>query len=57
MRTSSSVKLEWSYNENDPTLRAFITGYVVTVQEVGSDSSQAANESREKRPGLKTLCF
>uniref|UniRef100_A0A3Q1EKW3 Leukemia inhibitory factor receptor-like n=1 Tax=Acanthochromis polyacanthus TaxID=80966 RepID=A0A3Q1EKW3_9TELE len=32
--TSSSVTLEWRYNENDPTHPAFITGYLVTVQEL-----------------------
>ncbi|XP_028269069.1 leukemia inhibitory factor receptor [Parambassis ranga] len=32
--TSSSVTLEWHYNEDDPTQPAFITGYLVTVQEV-----------------------
>ncbi|XP_042276180.1 oncostatin-M-specific receptor subunit beta [Thunnus maccoyii] len=35
--TSSSVTLEWRYNEDDPAHPAFITGYLVTVQEVGSD--------------------
>lgn len=32
--TSSSVTLEWQYNEDDPAQPAFITGYLVTVQEV-----------------------
>uniref|UniRef100_A0A3Q0SNH8 Fibronectin type-III domain-containing protein n=1 Tax=Amphilophus citrinellus TaxID=61819 RepID=A0A3Q0SNH8_AMPCI len=36
--TSSSVTLEWHYNEEDPTQPAFITGYLVTVQEAGSVS-------------------
>ncbi|XP_059192738.1 leukemia inhibitory factor receptor [Centropristis striata] len=36
LSTSSSVTLEWSYNEDDPAQPAFITGYLVTVQEVGS---------------------
>ncbi|XP_054467793.1 leukemia inhibitory factor receptor [Anoplopoma fimbria] len=35
--TSSSVTLKWSYNEDDPAHPAFITGYQVTAQEVGSD--------------------
>lgn len=35
--TSSSVTLEWRYDENDPAQPAFIIGYLVTVQEVGSD--------------------
>ncbi|XP_062272715.1 oncostatin-M-specific receptor subunit beta [Scomber scombrus] len=35
--TSSSVTLEWLYNENDPAHLAFITGYLVTWQEVLSD--------------------
>ncbi|XP_006790156.1 leukemia inhibitory factor receptor isoform X2 [Neolamprologus brichardi] len=34
--TSSSVTLEWHYNEDDPAQPAFIMGYLVTVQEVGS---------------------
>ncbi|KAM6930889.1 leukemia inhibitory factor receptor [Xenentodon cancila] len=34
--SSSSVTLEWCYNEDDPGQPAFITGYLVTVQEVGS---------------------
>ncbi|XP_008283146.1 leukemia inhibitory factor receptor isoform X2 [Stegastes partitus] len=36
--TSSSVTLEWLYNEDDPAQPAFITGYLVTVQEAGSDT-------------------
>ncbi|XP_070761070.1 leukemia inhibitory factor receptor [Enoplosus armatus] len=35
--TSSSVTLEWRYDEDEPTHPAFITGYQVTVQEVGSE--------------------
>ncbi|XP_071339602.1 leukemia inhibitory factor receptor isoform X2 [Trachinotus anak] len=35
--TPSSVTLEWRYNENDPAHPAFITGYLVTVQEVGAN--------------------
>lgn len=34
--TSSSVTLEWSYNEDDPAHLGFITGYLVTAQEVGA---------------------
>ncbi|KAM9360201.1 leukemia inhibitory factor receptor [Symphorus nematophorus] len=43
--TSSSVTLEWHYSEDDPAHSAFITGYLVMVQEVGSDtqSDHAAN--------------
>ncbi|XP_026177146.1 oncostatin-M-specific receptor subunit beta [Mastacembelus armatus] len=43
--TSSSVTLEWHYNEDNPAHSAFITGYLVTVQEVGSEilPGQAAN--------------
>ncbi|XP_013867225.1 oncostatin-M-specific receptor subunit beta [Austrofundulus limnaeus] len=33
--TSSSVTLEWLYDEEDPAQPAFITGYLVTVQKVG----------------------
>lgn len=36
--TSSSVTLEWSYNEDDPAHTAFITGYLVTGQEAGTDT-------------------
>ncbi|XP_034547122.1 leukemia inhibitory factor receptor isoform X2 [Notolabrus celidotus] len=36
--TSSSVTLEWRYNEDDAAHPAFITGYLVTVEEVGSDT-------------------
>jgi len=50
--TSSSVALEWHYNEDDPAQPAFITGYLVTVQEVGSDilPDQTESKSREKLP-------
>nr|XP_054587622.1 leukemia inhibitory factor receptor isoform X1 [Nothobranchius furzeri] len=43
--TSSSVTLEWRYDEDDPVQPAFITGYLVTLQETGSDAQtgQAAN--------------
>ncbi|XP_074495372.1 leukemia inhibitory factor receptor isoform X2 [Sebastes fasciatus] len=43
--TSSSVTLEWSYNEEDLAHPAFITGYLVTAQEVGSGTlpGHAAN--------------
>ncbi|XP_035514491.1 oncostatin-M-specific receptor subunit beta [Morone saxatilis] len=43
--TSSSVTLEWHYSEDDPAHPAFITGYLVMVQKVGSDMPQghAAN--------------
>ncbi|KAG7489235.1 leukemia inhibitory factor receptor-like isoform X2 [Solea senegalensis] len=33
--TSSSVTLEWRYSEDDPSHVAFITGYLVSVKEVG----------------------
>ncbi|KAM3610502.1 uncharacterized protein V6R79_004825 [Siganus canaliculatus] len=39
--TSSSVTLEWHYSEDDPAHPAFITGYLVTVQEAAS--GQTAN--------------
>ncbi|XP_008416333.1 leukemia inhibitory factor receptor isoform X1 [Poecilia reticulata] len=38
-RTYASVTLEWHYDEDDPGQRAFITGYLVTVQEVQTDTS------------------
>ncbi|KAM7017805.1 leukemia inhibitory factor receptor isoform 2-T2 [Tautogolabrus adspersus] len=34
--TSSSVTLEWFYSEDDASHSAFITGYLITVQELGS---------------------
>ncbi|XP_007563592.1 leukemia inhibitory factor receptor isoform X2 [Poecilia formosa] len=37
-RTYTSVTLEWHYDEDDPAQRAFITGYLVTVQEVQTDA-------------------
>ncbi|XP_029295925.1 leukemia inhibitory factor receptor [Cottoperca gobio] len=47
--SSSSVTLEWSYNEDDPAHTAFITGYLVTGQEVGSGTlpGHAANVFNE----------
>ncbi|XP_041793411.1 leukemia inhibitory factor receptor [Chelmon rostratus] len=36
--TSSSVTMEWRYSEDDPAHSAFVTGYLVTVQEVGTDT-------------------
>ncbi|XP_071775502.2 leukemia inhibitory factor receptor isoform X1 [Centroberyx gerrardi] len=43
--TSSSVTLEWLYNEEDQAHRGFITGYLVVVQEEGCESTpgQTAN--------------
>ncbi|XP_040898493.1 oncostatin-M-specific receptor subunit beta isoform X2 [Toxotes jaculatrix] len=35
--TPSSVTLEWHYDEDDPAHPGFITGYLVTVQEAGSN--------------------
>uniref|UniRef100_UPI0037E7C2D6 leukemia inhibitory factor receptor isoform X2 n=1 Tax=Semicossyphus pulcher TaxID=241346 RepID=UPI0037E7C2D6 len=35
--TSSSVTLEWRYSEDNAAHPAFITGYLVTVQNIGSD--------------------
>ncbi|KAK5870919.1 hypothetical protein PBY51_003827 [Eleginops maclovinus] len=43
--TSSSVTLEWSYNEDDPAHTAFITGYLVTGQEAGTDALPAHVEN------------
>ncbi|PWA15728.1 hypothetical protein CCH79_00009066, partial [Gambusia affinis] len=37
-RTYASVTLEWHYDEEDPAQPAFITGYLVTVQEVQTDA-------------------
>ncbi|CAJ1069255.1 leukemia inhibitory factor receptor isoform X1 [Xyrichtys novacula] len=41
--TSSSVTLEWSYREDDTAYPAFISGYLVTVQEVRSDRQSGYN--------------
>lgn len=48
--TYASVTLEWYYNEDDPAHSAFITGYLVTVHEVHSDTrgGQATSEFRGK---------
>lgn len=48
--TSSSVTLEWHYNEDDLAHPAFITGYLITVQEVGSGTlpGHATSGCREK---------
>lgn len=35
---SSSVTLEWHYNEDDEAHPAFITGYLVTAQDVQQDT-------------------
>lgn len=55
--TSSSVTLEWHYNEEDPAHPAFITGYLVMVHEVGSDKlpGRAAGGCRGKIPVLIIL--
>ncbi|XP_076854821.1 leukemia inhibitory factor receptor isoform X2 [Brachyhypopomus gauderio] len=52
----SSVKLEWTFNEEDPAHPGFITGYMITVY---SDSDQNASHSlwnvSVDRPDWKTL--
>ncbi|KAM7391310.1 hypothetical protein PAMP_022010 [Pampus punctatissimus] len=49
--TSSSVTLQWRYDEDDPAHSAFITGYLVTVHEVVSDrlSSHTAVADPQKK--------
>ncbi|CAG07821.1 unnamed protein product [Tetraodon nigroviridis] len=42
---SSSVTLEWHYNEDDEAHPAFITGYLVTVQEVQQNTLNLLNVS------------
>lgn len=49
-RESSSVTLEWRYNEDDEVHPAFITGYLVTVQEVQQDA--LAGCAKEKLPNF-----
>lgn len=48
---SSSVTLEWHYNEDDEAHPAFITGYLVTVQEVQQ------NTLTGKAANLPSVCF
>lgn len=50
--TSSSVTLEWCFDENDPTHPAFITGYLVTVQETGTDVLSRHHDASECREEL-----
>lgn len=45
---SSSVTLEWHYNEDDEAHPAFITGYLVTAQEVQQDT--LAGRAKAKLP-------
>lgn len=47
---SSSVTLEWYYNEEDEAHPAFITGYLVTAQEVLQDA--LAGRAKAKLPML-----
>lgn len=47
---SSSVTLEWHYNEDDEAHPAFITGYLVTVQEGQQDT--LAGGAKAKLPTL-----
>nr|XP_020449371.1 leukemia inhibitory factor receptor-like isoform X2 [Monopterus albus]XP_020449372.1 leukemia inhibitory factor receptor-like isoform X2 [Monopterus albus] len=57
--SSSSVTLEWHYNEDDPAHPAFITGYLVIAQELGSHMlpGSAANMFRVsvEDPGRKSV--
>lgn len=43
---SSSVTLEWHYNEDDEAHPAFITGYLVTVQEAQQDALAGCAKAR-----------
>lgn len=52
--TSSSVTLEWLYDEDDPAHTAFITGYLVTMQKVGAGTRPDLTES-ESREGLQNV--
>lgn len=52
-KTSSSVTLEWSYNEADHAHPAFITGYLVKVQD--GLLGRAASGCRGNLPVLVTL--
>lgn len=58
-RTSSSVTLEWHYNEDNAAQPAFITGYFVTVQEVRSDklSGHVIGECTMNFLLLEILCL
>uniref|UniRef100_A0A3Q2QCQ8 Leukemia inhibitory factor receptor-like n=1 Tax=Fundulus heteroclitus TaxID=8078 RepID=A0A3Q2QCQ8_FUNHE len=56
--THASVTLEWHYDEDDPAQPAFITGYLVTVQEVASDKlafNVSVGDPRQKSVTVKGL--
>uniref|UniRef100_A0A3B3Y5M7 Fibronectin type-III domain-containing protein n=1 Tax=Poecilia mexicana TaxID=48701 RepID=A0A3B3Y5M7_9TELE len=57
-RTYASVTLEWHYDEDDPAQRAFITGYLVTVQEVQTDAllfNVSVGDPRQKSVTMEGL--
>ncbi|XP_062418251.1 leukemia inhibitory factor receptor isoform X3 [Pungitius pungitius] len=54
-RTSSSVMLEWSYSEDDPAHPGFITGYLVTAQEVGAGGCNDPFNVSVADPGRKSV--
>uniref|UniRef100_A0A4W6BVD3 Fibronectin type-III domain-containing protein n=1 Tax=Lates calcarifer TaxID=8187 RepID=A0A4W6BVD3_LATCA len=50
--TSSTVTLEWHYNEADPSHPAFITGYLVIVQEFGGHTARMFNVSDPQKKSV-----
>ncbi|GLD54248.1 leukemia inhibitory factor receptor-like isoform X1 [Lates japonicus] len=50
--TSSTVTLEWHYNEADPSHPAFITGYLVIVQEIGGHTARMFNVSDPRKKSV-----
>lgn len=48
------MTLEWRYDVDDPAHPAFITGYLVTVQEVASDA-QLGHVAREENFHCSTI--
>lgn len=50
--TSSSVKIEWSFPEDDPQHPGFIVGYIVTFQN-GHMIDQNPSESAKKKKKRK----
>ncbi|KAM4579157.1 leukemia inhibitory factor receptor [Fundulus diaphanus] len=56
--THASVMLEWHYDEDDPAQPAFITGYLVTVQEAASNKlvfNVSVGDPRQKSVTIKGL--
>ncbi|XP_056602176.1 leukemia inhibitory factor receptor [Triplophysa dalaica] len=54
----SSVRLKWSFDEDDPTHTGFILGYELTVQrDLESDISQSSHRQMINKPYSKSFTF